>query len=148
MKAATMQKHNDAVYSALQATLQGTYGLYFKTHSYHWNVTGPHFKGLHELFEEQYTDMWQTLDDLAERMRTLGYEAPRSLSEMGPDVTADKVKAEDMVKDLVSTQEALIETMKSHHAAVVETGDEATADIILARVQEHEKMTWMLKSSM
>lgn len=136
----------------LESILANLYGLYLKTQNYHWNVTGPNFKAIHELLELQYTDMAAAIDEIAERIRTLGEKVEGTfdnfykLNECKP---ADKDKnASDMVKDLVSDNEAMVKKLKAVVKIAEEDGDNATADMLIARTQIHEKAIWMLKSSM
>lgn len=136
----------------LQAALADSYGLYLKTQNYHWNVEGPHFKSLHELFEEQYRDLFEAIDDLAERIRALGekvdgsYEGFQSLSKIKPG--NPDLEEMEMVKDLFESNQQLIETLKTCMQAAQESGDEVTTDMMIERLNAHEKASWMLRSIM
>jgi len=139
------------VAEALKTTLADTYALYFKTHAYHWNVEGPRFKSLHEMFEEQYTDMWEALDDLAERIRSLGDFAPGTGRELAgltkmEDGDNDVPSAEVMIKNLLAGHELLVRNAREASEVAAEAGDKATEDLLVARMQEHEKMAWMLRA--
>jgi starvation-inducible DNA-binding protein len=139
-----------AIVDALNRVLGNTYVLYMKTHSYHWNVTGPQFHSLHNLFEEQYRQMWASLDDIAERIRTLGANAPGSSKAIAAAATLtegdnDVPSATTMLKTLVADHEAWIED--AHRALSVAEGDTGTEDLLAPLVSAHEKMAWMLKSS-
>jgi starvation-inducible DNA-binding protein len=138
--------------SALQAVLADSYTLYLKTQNYHWNVEGPHFKPLHELFEEQYNDLFAANDDIAERIRALGekvdgsYEGFAKLTKISPaNIDLD---ASAMVSDLFKSNQQLIATMKICMEAAQGAGDEVTTDMMIGRLQAHEKACWMLRSSL
>lgn len=138
---------------ALRRVLADTYSLYVKTHGYHWNVEGPRFKSLHELFEEQYTALLKSVDDVAERIRALGAYAP-----MGPvaitegttiDVPDNTVpSANTMVQNLVTAHEAWLVTAKEAIDVADQVNDAASDDLLGALINEHEKMTWMLRASL
>ncbi|MHA6287290.1 Dps family protein [Maricaulis sp. CAU 1757] len=137
---------------AVTAVLADTYALYFKTHVYHWNVTGPRFHDLHALFEEQYNEMWAATDEIAERIRALDVVAPRTYSEM---TSAASIKsggeakdADGMVRDLLEGHQAVVKTLRETLEKADEHGDEATADILAPRVTAHEKFAWMLRSTL
>ena len=134
----------------LTRLLADTYTLYLKTHNYHWNVTGPRFRDLHLLFEEQYTELATAVDDIAERIRTLGYPAPGTYKEFAELTTIDEVSgvpaAEDMIKDLVTAQEIVVRTCREVLPAAQEVDDESTASLVADRMAIHEKAAWMLRS--
>ena len=142
----------DAMANAVTTVLADTYALYFKTHVYHWNVTGPRFHDLHTLFETQYNELWTATDELAERVRALGVAAPRSYAEMSEaasliaEGTADTADA--MIADLVAGHEAVVSSIRQALALAGETGDEASADVLTPRLTAHEKAAWMLRSSL
>ena len=136
---------------ALRKVLADTYALYFKTHGYHWNVTGPRFKALHELFMEQYTELWQALDEIAERIRALGEYAPASSDEIYAHASIKPDNgvpdAEDMINNLVRGHETLAQVAKDG-VKVAESGDDAvTADLLTQRAAASEKTAWMLRAS-
>ncbi len=141
---------NSHVVEELQKVLADTYSLYFKTHSYHWNVEGMHFHTLHAMFEEHYTEMWQAIDVLAERLRALGAYAPANYDEMvtGSRIAKDKTvpDASTMVKNLTQGHETLIDTLHNALSVAQKEEDEVSADAVLARLEVHEKTLWMLKS--
>ncbi|MFT3736253.1 MAG: Dps family protein [Rhodocyclaceae bacterium] len=134
----------------LSRLLADTYTLYLKTHYFHWNVTGPMFNTLHLMFETQYTELSLAVDLIAERIRALGHFAPGSYSQyakLSSIKEADGVpKAEEMIKQLVEGQEAVVRTARSIFAAAEKASDEATADLLTQRIQLHEKTAWMLRS--
>ncbi len=141
----------NSVAEALNATLADTYALYMKTHAYHWNVTGPQFNTLHVMFEEQYREMWEALDEIAERVRALGVYAPTSgkqFAELSALDNADTTppKSDVMIKNLLADHETLIKRAREGLETAEEAGDAASADLLTVRIQTHEKTAWMLRS--
>jgi starvation-inducible DNA-binding protein len=136
----------------LSQLLADTYLLYVKTHGYHWNVTGPLFNTLHLMFEQQYNGLALAVDQIAERIRALGFPAPASYSEftrlasVPEDSDGDWPNAEEMIRRLVKGQEAVVRTARGVFPAVERAGDEPTADLLTQRMQVHEKTAWMLRS--
>jgi starvation-inducible DNA-binding protein len=134
----------------LSRLLADTYTLYLKTHNFHWNVTGPLFNTLHLMFETQYTELALAVDLIAERIRALGLPAPGSYAQFA-QLTSIREEtgvpaAEDMIRQLVRDQEAVVRTARSIFPAVEKAGDEPTADLLTQRMQVHEKTAWMLRS--
>ena len=133
--------------------LADSYTLYLKTHNFHWNVTGPMFNALHTMFETQYTEQWTALDEIAERIRALGFNAPGSYSEFvrlssireEPGLTAAPAW-HDMVQQLVDGNEAVCRTARKVLKVADAGGDDPTADLLTQRLQTHEKYAWMLRS--
>lgn len=134
----------------LSRVLADTYALYLKTHAFHWNVTGPQFQALHGLFETQYTELAVAVDDIAERIRALGVFAPGSYSQFGKLSTIKEEtgvpRAEDMLKQLVQDNEAVVRTARSVLPTAEEGQDEASVDLLVGRMRIHEKTAWMLRS--
>jgi len=134
----------------LSRLLADTYTLYLKTHNFHWNVTGPMFQTLHLMFETQYNELWLANDQIAERIRSLGYPAPGTYAEYvklaSVKETPGQPKADEMVKLLVEGNEAVVRTARSVFPTVDKAGDEPTADLLTQRMQIHEKNAWMLRS--
>jgi len=134
----------------LARVLADSFLLYAKTHSYHWNVTGPQFSSLHALFEEQYNEVWTAVDEIAERIRILGYPAPASYGAMAALATVEESEtlpdAKGMLTDLVAANEAVMKTIRKVLPTVEEGGDEATLDLMVGRLTAHEKAAWMLRS--
>jgi len=137
-----------AVAARLEQVLGATFTLYFRAHSFHWNVEGPMFFALHAAFEEDYTDLWNSIDEYAERIRALGAKAPSSLMRL---VTSSELRESDAASDAV----AMVREMVAGHRAVAgiirialhtaqEHGDEASAGLLADRLQFHEKRAWML----
>lgn len=134
----------------LSRLLADSYSLYLKTHNYHWNVTGPQFNTLHTMFETQYTELAAAVDEIAERIRALGIKAPGSYSAFG-DLTSIEEgngdeSAEEMIRQLVVGQEAVVRTAREAFPAAEQSADEPTADLLTQRMQVHEKNAWMLRS--
>ena len=136
--------------AGLSRLLADNAGLYFKTHAFHWNVTGPMFQTLHLMFEQQYNEMWLAMDELAERIRSLGSFTAVSWAELARDASIAEAgevpRADAMIRELVAGHEALIRTARSLLPLAGEAGDEVTADLVTQRLQVHEKTAWMLRS--
>ena len=130
---------------------QGGY-KYLKTHNFHWNVTGPSFNSLHLMFETQYNDLADAVDEIAERIRALGFRAPGSYKEFGELTTIEEAEgtpsAEEMIKQLVLGQEKIIATIRKIMPEVEADHDPATVDLLTRRSEIHEKNAWMLRSSL
>ncbi len=143
-------KEREKVADSLSRLLADTYTLYLKTHNFHWNVEGPMFNTLHLMFMEQYTELWQALDEIAERIRALGYPAPGSYKAFAKLTSIDDSdgvpEAMAMVRDLVKGHEAVARTARSAFGPVEKASDESTADLLTQRLQVHEKTAWMLRS--
>lgn len=134
----------------LSKLLADSYTLYLKTHNYHWNVIGPQFNTLHTMFEDQYTELAQAVDEIAERIRALGFPAPgsyKAFSELSSiEEETGTPNADDMIRELVTGQEAVVRTAREIFPAVESANDEPTADLLTQRMQVHEKNAWMLRS--
>ncbi len=144
-------KDRATIAEGLAKLLADTYTLYLTTHNFHWNVTGPMFNTLHAMFMQQYTELWNSVDLIAERIRSLGHKAPGSYAQFGAlasikDVPAEPPKALDMVAILVAGHEAVARTARSVFPAADKAGDEPTADLLTQRLTVHEKTAWMLRS--
>lgn len=130
--------------------LADTQRLYQKTHSYHWNVTGPMFVTLHTMFEQQYTELWTAQDIIAERIRALGFFAPGSSAEFaaltGIPEDSGVPEAEQMLRNLVDGHEATARTARTVLKFAEGASDAPTADLMTERLQVHEKTAWMLRS--
>ncbi len=136
--------------AALAKVLADSYTLYLKTHNYHWNVVGPRFRELHLMFEEQYTELATAVDEIAERIRTLGAHAPGSYAEFAELSSIPEAQgpmpAEDMVQDLVKANETVVRTVREALPLAQDSGDESTASLLADRMVVHEKTAWMLRS--
>ena len=144
------EKQRTKVAEGLSRLLADSYTLYLKTHKFHWNVTGPMFQTLHLMFETQYTELAMAVDLVAERIRALGFYAPGSYAEFSKLSSIKESegvpKAEDMIRQLVEGQEAVVRTARSIFPIAEKAGDEASADLLTQRIQLHEKTAWMLRS--
>ncbi|TWG89507.1 starvation-inducible DNA-binding protein [Luteimonas sp. J16] len=137
----------------LSKFLADAYTLYLKTHNFHWNVTGPMFNALHVMFEEQYTEQWNALDEIAERIRALGFNAPGSYAEF---IKLTSIREEpgateapdwrEMVRQLVVGNEAVCRSARRAIDVADDGDDEPTEDLLIQRLQTHEKYAWMLRS--
>jgi len=138
------------IVESLSTVLADAFMVYLKTHNFHWNVTGPMFSTLHVMFEEQYTEQWNALDEIAERIRALGHFAPATsrryveLSNISeePEVLSSK----DMIRQLVDGNEVLVRTMREAVKVADDLDDFPTADMLTTRMEVHEKNAWMLRS--
>ena len=139
-----------AIADGLSRLLADSYTLYLKTHNFHWNVKGPMFQTLHLLFETQYNELALAVDLVAERIRALGHPAPGTYAEFLKLTTIKETlgvpSAREMIKDLVSGQEAVVRTARSIFPVVEKVSDEPSADLLTQRMQIHEKNAWMLRS--
>lgn len=134
----------------LAKMLADSYTLYLKTHNFHWNVTGPMFQTLHQMFMVQYNEIWLAVDSLAERIRALGYPAPGSYSQFAALTSINESdgvpKAREMIQQLLEGQEAIVRTARELLALVDKAGDQPTADLLTQRMTVHEQNAWMLRS--
>ncbi len=144
------EEDRKALAHELSRLLADSYTLYLKTHNYHWNVTGPMFQTLHLMFEQQYNELALAVDLIAERIRALGHKAPGSyaaFSELATVKDAAEIPvAQDMIRDLVEGQHAVVRTARGALTLAEKVGDQATADVATQRLQVHEKTAWMLRS--
>ena len=144
-------KHNQSVADKLGKFLASSYVLYTKTQNYHWNVVGEHFASLHALFETQYTELAAAIDEIAERIRALGFPAPAGL---GQFLALSSVKEQDklpasagkMVADLLEGHEICAKEAKNVLKAAEEVGDDVSVDLMVERIAAHDKTAWMLRS--
>jgi starvation-inducible DNA-binding protein len=140
-----------AIAEGLSRLLADTYTLYLTTHNFHWNVTGPMFNTLHTMFMEQYTELWNAVDLIAERIRALGHAAPGSYAQFGKlasvtDAPAQPPRALDMVRTLVEGHETVARTARGLFPIANSANDQPTADLLTQRLNIHEKTAWMLRS--
>ncbi len=144
-------KDRELISEGLSRLLADTYTLYLTTHNFHWNVTGPMFNTLHTMFMGQYTELWNAVDPVAERIRSLGHFAPGSYGQFGkltslPDVPATPPKANEMIRILVEGNEAVARTARELFPLADKASDEPTADLLTQRLTVHEQNAWMLRS--
>ena len=140
----------EKIVRGLSALLADSYTLYLMTHNFHWNVTGPQFNSLHLMFMGQYTEQWNALDIIAERIRALGHAAPGTYKEFVKLASIKEVegvpKADDMIRHLVAAQEATARTARKLFPLANAANDQPTADLLTQRLEIHEKTAWMLRS--
>ena len=143
-------KQRKIIADGVAKLLADSYMLYIKTHNFHWNVEGPMFNTLHIMFMEQYTELWNSLDLIAERIRALGEYAPgtyREFSKLTSVIESEKVpKAEKMIEELLHGHEIVIQTARGLYPLAEAGSDEVTMDLLTQRLQVHEKTAWMLRS--
>lgn len=139
-----------AIAEGLSHVLADTYLLYLRTHNYHWNVTGELFHSLHEQFEEQYVELADAVDEIAERIRALGHKAPGTFKEFHEltslDETTEEPEAMEMVRRLAVGNEQVLRTARKALDPAREADDEATIDLLTQRLHVHSKVAWMLRS--
>ncbi|WP_407303842.1 Dps family protein [Acinetobacter sp.] len=134
----------------LSRLLADSFTLYLMTHNFHWNVTGPQFNSLHTMFMTQYTEQWNALDVIAERIRALGFPAPGTYKQFSSLTAINEVegvpKTQDMIKLLVNAHETVARTARGIFSIVEKANDQPTADMLTQRLDVHEKTAWMLRS--
>ena len=144
------EQRRSEIAEGLSRVLADSYTLYLKTHNYHWNVTGPQFNTLHSMFEEQYSELAEAVDEIAERIRALGMPAPgsyKAFAELSSiEEETGQPDAEEMIRRLVRGQETVVRTAREIFPVVDQANDEPTADLLTQRMQIHEKNAWMLRS--
>ena len=144
------KKDREKIANGLSNLLADSYTLYLMTHNFHWNVTGPMFNTLHVMFMQQYTEQWNALDLIAERIRALGLPAPGTYKDFVKRASIKEVegqpKAREMITHLMAAQEAVARTARSLLPVVGKANDQPTADLLTQRLDVHEKTAWMLRS--
>ncbi len=140
-----------AIAQGLSRLLADTFTLYLTTHNFHWNVSGPMFNSLHAMFMGQYTELWNAVDPIAERIRSLGFPAPGAYTQYSrltslPDVPEQPPAAMDMVRILVKGHEGVARTARELFPLADQAHDEPTADLLTQRLTVHEQTAWMLRS--
>lgn len=143
-------KDREAVANHLNKLLADSYTLYLQTHNFHWNVTGNQFRELHLMFEEHYTELAVAVDDIAERIRSLGMVAPGTYKAFAKLTSITEVEdipeASEMVKILNESHETVVRTCREALKIAQEADDESSAGLISDRMRIHEKTAWMLRS--
>ncbi len=138
------------IVKGLSHLLADSYTLYLMTHNFHWNVTGPQFNSLHLMFMDQYTEQWNALDQIAERIRALGHPAPGTYREFVKLASIAEVEgvpsSDQMIRHLVAAQESTARTARKLFPVVDAANDQPTADLLTQRLEVHEKTAWMLRS--
>jgi starvation-inducible DNA-binding protein len=150
MRHETSNAHSGHVAAALGGVLGDTFRLYVRVHGFHWNVTGPKFRMLHLMFEEQYQELWQALDPIAERLRALGHPAPgslRAIAELGdlPEI-AGVPGAQTMIEAALEGHLAVARNAKAAIDIAEGVDDAVTVDLLTQRIASHEKTAWMLRA--
>jgi starvation-inducible DNA-binding protein len=144
------ERDRQIVAEGLSRFLADTYTLYLKTHNFHWNVTGPQFSTLHNLFMTQYTELWTAVDEIAERIRALGYPAPGSYKEFSSLTSIKEAEgvpsSRIMLEQLVTGHETVVRTGRSLFPLAEKAGDQSTLDLLTQRIRLHEKTAWMLRA--
>lgn len=136
----------------LDNILADEYVLYTKTRNYHWNVVGPHFNEYHETFEEQYEELSDDVDEIAERIRSLGFRAPSTLSEFQKNSQlkehpGEYPDANTMASNLLGDHESIIQTLREKSAEISgQYSDVGTEDFLVGLMEKHEKTAWILRS--
>ena len=140
----------EKIAGGLKHLLADSYTLYLQTHNFHWNVTGPKFRELHLMFEEHYTELATAVDEIAERIRTLGVAAPGTYKAFNGLSAIEEVEgvpgAEDMVSILTKSHEQVVKTCRDVLTLAQDGNDESTAALVSDRMRIHEKTAWMLRS--
>ncbi|MGL4576852.1 MAG: Dps family protein [Burkholderiaceae bacterium] len=143
-------KDREKIADGLSHLQADTYTLYLMTHNFHWNVTGPMFNTLHLMFMTQYTELWNAIDPIAERIRALGFPAPGTYAQFGKLSSIKEPvgvpKAEEMIRLLVKGHEAVAKTARGLFPVADKADDQPTADLLTQRLDTHEKTAWMLRS--
>ncbi|MGV6806483.1 MAG: Dps family protein [bacterium] len=144
------EKHRQEVAGGLKHLLADSYTLYLQTHNFHWNVTGPQFRELHLMFEEHYTELAVAVDDIAERIRTLGVVAPgtyRAFAKLSAIEEVDDIpSATEMVRILTRGHEQVVKTCREALVKAQDANDESSVALISDRMRIHEKTAWMLRA--
>ncbi len=143
-------ENKQKVAANIVACLADSYILMVKTQGYHWNVVGPLFQPIHELTEQHYNDLFKAIDELAERIRALGYPAPTSIAEM---ISLTRVQedtenptTEEMIQNLIRDHEIVARRFRNSVERAEDVRDVATADMLTQRIAFHEKAIWMLQA--
>lgn len=150
IKSGIERKDREQLAHKLSECLANTYTLYLKTQGFHWNVTGPLFYSLHKMTEEQYQDLYEAVDEIAERIRAIGFPAPASYSQFAKLADVKEATsiptAEEMVQQLAQDNEVCARTMRAAALEAEKVDDVFTHDMLTARIGQHEENTWMLRA--
>ncbi len=137
----------------LAKLLADEYVLYTKSRNAHWNVTGPDFHAMHKFFEEQYDQIEESIDEIAERIRALGHAAPGSLAEMSQltrlkEMPGTSHGSGKFAAALLADHEQIIRQLRDDAPKCAKLGDDGSNDFLVGLMEEHEKMAWMLRASL
>ncbi len=150
-QAAATDRASSPVADGLARLLADSYTLYLKTHGYHWNVTGPQFRSLHLMFEEQYLELATAVDEIAERIRALGPLAPGSFREMAILASVSDGEgapdAMETIRRLIDANEVVVRTARAVVGLAENAQDAASLDLATRRIAIHEKALWMLRAT-
>lgn len=143
---------NNKLYISMLTLLSNSYALYIKTQNYHWNVTGSNFHSLHLLFEEQYKELAEAIDIIAEQIRTLNFHVPASFNAYAKYNTIkdgnEKADSQTMLKDLLEGHSTILSCLVNVMEEAKQVENEAVFDLAVERTRAHDKEAWMLKSSL
>ena len=145
-------KETEEIVTLLNTLLADEYALYTKTRNAHWNVFGPNFYELHKFFETQYETLDIIIDDIAERVRSLGHYALGSLKDFLAVTHMDEENHDfnnpkQIIQTLVNDHETIIRIIRNDIAPISgKHKDLGTADFVTGIMKQHEKMAWMLRS--
>jgi len=135
----------------LSVILADTYALYLKTQNYHWHVKGPQFRSLHELFDLQYHELADAVDQMAERILIKGHNAPATFKEVERLKTIkdgqSTISANEMITQLANDHDTLVKDLDGAMLMAQKINDEGTVNLLANRIEAHEKARWMLRSS-
>lgn len=139
-----------AIAEGLKVLLADSYTLYLQTHNFHWNVTGPQFRELHLMFEEHYTELATAVDEIAERIRTLGVAAPGTYKAFASLANIQEVEgvpsAKEMISLLTRAHEQVVKSCRAVLSKAQDADDESSASLVSDRMRIHEKTAWMLRA--
>jgi starvation-inducible DNA-binding protein len=144
------KEHRSEIANAMGKVLADTYCLMLMTQNYHWNVQGSLFRDIHLMTEEHYENIFDAVDEIAERIRALGFKSPGTMSEFN-DITSvnipnSNLSQMEMVADLLEAHETVTRSLRKALEPADNASDEATIDLITERLDFHEKTSWMLRS--
>jgi len=143
-------KQREAIAGGLAHLLADSYSLFLMTHNFHWNVVGPQFNALHTMFEQQYTELFGAVDEIAERIRSLGVAAPGTFKQFEKlasfGIPEGELDAKAMLIELIKGQEAVVRTARDILPVAEKANDQPTIDLLTRRMETHEKNAWMLRA--
>lgn len=146
----TSEEQRKQISEALYIALSNSYVLLVKLHNYHWNVTGPTFGPLHTMFQEQYEELFTAIDDIAERIRTLGFKVKATMEHFKATSTIEEnnneLKDTEMIADLITAHEVVVTSLRNTAKISTTTDDVETEDLAIERLRIHEKNIWLLMS--
>lgn len=146
-----LNRANPELINALVTVLANTTIAYYKTHGFHWNVEGENFYGLHLMFEKFYETLWESMDEIAERIRALGEKTPPSLGELMKKASLKETDtaptAAIMVQKLRDDYQTLAQEILKAAEIAEKLGDRVTENMMSEKATFLEKAAWMLHSS-